>query len=184
LVATYNGPDGATAANVLHFVSIGGDYDQSSGDTIAEEWGAFFEVYSQENWSIDTTLEWFDLSEDPPDVLAVTTDGNNGDSTSPPLPANVAACLSLASSSGGRSGRGRIYLPGIADEYVGGSLLTVPFISATLAAYTAFATSIAGGVGWVPAVYSRTDGLSRVVTSTGMSNVVDTQRRRTQRLEA
>ena len=184
LVATYGGPDGAFAANVLHFISIGGDFDQGTGDDIATAWGNYWESIGQENWAIDASLEWRDLREDPPEVLNVETLGNNGDSVSAPLPANVTACLSIAAASGGRSGRGRIYLPGIADEYVTGSLITVPFINAAVEGYQAFATEVATLSGWVPAVYSRTDGGSRIVASVGMSNVVDTQRRRTQRLEA
>lgn len=184
LVATYGGPDGASAANVLHFVTIGGDFDQATGDAIAEAWGDFFEVWGQQSWSIDESLEWADLREDPPEVLTVTSNGNAGDSTQESLPANVSSCLSIAAGSGGRSGRGRIYLPGISSEYVISSKLTSGFISATVAAYLAFASDVATNHGWVPAVYSRTEGVSRIVLSVGMSDVVDTQRRRTQRLEA
>jgi len=184
LVATYSDAEGATAANVLHFLAIGGDFDETTGDGIAQLWADFFELYSVNSWQIDTALEWTDLRVDPPETLIVNTDGAIGDSTAATLPANVAACLSLSAASGGRSGRGRIYLPGISEEYVTNSSLSNPFITATIAGYVSFATQCAGTHGWVPAVYSRTDGISRSVLSTGMSTVVDTQRRRSQRLES
>lgn len=183
LVATYNDAEGATAANVLHLLNIGGDFDEATGDGLAQLWADFFELYSVSSWAIDTALEWTNLAIDPPDSLIVTTAGNSGDSVNPSLPANVAACLSLSAASGGRSGRGRIYLPGISEEYVTNSSLSNPFITATIAGFVSFATQAAVEHGWVPAVYSRTDGISRSVLSVGMSTVVDTQRRRSQRLE-
>ena len=36
MVATYNGPDGAYAANVLHFVSIGGTFIQGTANGLAQ----------------------------------------------------------------------------------------------------------------------------------------------------
>lgn len=182
LVVEYSGPGGATAANILHFLSIGGDFDSTAGDIIAQAWGVLHEAIGHEDWNFLSSTLWKDLSVDPADELVLANTPISGDATGGVLPAQCAACISL-NAGGGRRRKGRIYYPGIAESYVDdGSLFVGTFGPAVLSEFTTFATTCAVDAGWVPAVYSRTDGVARAVASVGIDSVVDTQRRRVERL--
>lgn len=182
-VATYVGPSGATAANIQALENIGGDFDQATIDDIADAWGAFFEAFASDEWALNAGMEFRDLRVDPYDVLVAGNGAFPGTDTSDPeLPA-IAACVSVIAATGGRRGRGRFYLPGVpASSTSTGGTLDSGFITATLSDYVDFSLACAA-VGWVPAVYSRTDGVVRGVASVAMSPIVDTQRRRQGRLE-
>lgn len=182
LVPQYTSDLGETAANVLHFLDIGGDFDQDTGDYILNAWLTFWKQLANEGWSLNATASWRNLAVDPPTELVATCTPDNGDGSGDHLPASCAAVLSLHTGSGGRRGRGRIFIPGIGDGDAGGSVLAPAFITLALDEYEDFATDIAVNVGYVPAVYSRTDGVARVIQATDMDGVIDSQRRRAQRL--
>lgn len=184
VVFTYTGPGGASAANVLAFRSIGGDFDQTRMDHIAAEWADFWQAFASDAWSIDTDAEAFDLSLDPhPQLIANTGGGAGSDSADSETP-QVAVCVSLQSFVAGRRGRGRIYLPGVPISSVDeAGLLDSGFITDTLSDLGDFGTSIAG-VGWVLAVYSRLDSVVRSTAGISISPYCDTQRRRQARLDA
>lgn len=181
-VPTYTADTGETAANVMHFIDIGGDFDQATVDGILEAWSVFWAPLSNEGWNLDDTALFRDLSVDPSTDLVAAFESENGQGSGDHLPANCAWVLSLIAGSGGRRGRGRVYVPGLGDSDAGGSLLGPGFITAALTGFTTYATTCAVDFGWVPAVYSRTDGIARVVASGSVDNVVDSQRRRSQRL--
>lgn len=184
VIPTYTGPGGATAANVLAFRSIGGAFDATRMDFIAAEWADFWQAFAADAWSIDVDAEARNLTSDPYGVFIANTGGGTGSDSSDSETPAVAMCVSTQSGSGGRRGRGRFYLPGVPISSIDeAGLIDSGFITATLADYASFGASIAG-VGWVPAVYSRTDGLTRVVESASISPYVDTQRRRQGRLDA
>lgn len=102
------------------------------------------------------------------------------------MPNNVAACISLKSTSRGRSARGRSYIPGIPHE----ALIAPSEINATYAAalVTAWTEVLGAGAdaGWSPVVASRfTGGAARttgvtfpIVTIAMFDNILDSQRRR------
>lgn len=182
LVPTYACSDGTTAANVLAFHSIGGDFDTASGDYILNAWLSFWKQMSNVHWLIDATALWKDLSVDPADELVAVCVPDAGDGSGDTLPSNCAWVISLHAGSGGRRGRGRIYVPGLGEGDADGSVLASAFISLALSEYAAFSLDIATNTGWVPAVYSRTDGVSRVIQSIDVDSTVDSQRRRAQRL--
>lgn len=182
LVPTYLADDGAQAANVLHFLSTGGTFSQANGDTIFGLWAAFWEAIANEGWTIGGTAAWRNLAVDPPDELVAEGTSVNGVGTGDHLPASCAAVISLYGVSGGRRGRGRIYLPGLGEGDVNGSLLGSGLITAIINGFQDFATDIASATGHVPAIYSRLDGASRVVQAISVDGVIDSQRRRAQRL--
>lgn len=178
----YSGSGGVTAANIVAFLNIGGDFDSTAGDIIGDAWANFYETVGHEDWSFLSNSLWKDLRTDPADELVIDHAVGTGDATGGVLPAQCAAVLGL-SAGGGRRRKGRIYIPGIAESYVDdGSRLVNTYAPAAVAAFQDFATTCAVDAGWVPAVYSRTDGVARAVSSIGMDDVIDTQRRRVNRL--
>lgn len=182
MVATYQGPGGATAANVLHFVDIGGDFDQATMDGLAQDWADAWAACSSDQWTADPLFECLDLTSDPPALILADSGAPSGTDTSVPLPPASTVCVSLRAASGGRSGRGRAYLPGVPDSGVdsAGQLLSGT-VTDYLGNMAAFGIA-AGSAGWGWAVYSRTDGVCRIATTIGVDANLDTQRRRQQRL--
>lgn len=182
MVPTYTGPGGATAANVLHFVSIGGGFDQAAVDFWLEKWSDFVRQLMNDDWSVDALAQCLDLRDDPPDELVASFPADNGVGTGAPLPAQCSWVLSLGAG-GGRRRKGRIYIPGIGEldvadtSTVGGS-----FITAATDGYAAFAQAVAITTQWVPAVYSRADNAVHAVQTISGDAVIDTQRRRVERL--
>lgn len=184
LVMTYSGPGGSTATNVLNFIDIGGTFDQASVDTVATAWANYWEAFGSSAWSVDPSVEALDLTVDPPAVLDADTGGPVGSDASAPLTPGCALVVSLRAASGGRSGRGRIYLPGVPDSSVDtAGTVSSGLITDLITDFTTMAVA-AAGAGFIPAVYSRTDGIVRAVSSFGVSPVIDTQRRRQGRLDA
>jgi len=151
-------------------------------DVIAEAWNDYVTSGMHEDWAVDPTMLAEDIRTDPPSAIIATCTGNNGVGTGNPLPAQCTWVLSLRAATGGRRGRGRVYLPGIGEGDVDdSSKVSALYVSGQVADFTTFSIATAV-VGWVPAVYSRTDGVVRVVASIGGDRVIDTQRRRVQRL--
>jgi len=109
--------------------------------------------------------------------------GTNGGSA---MPNNVAACISLKSTSRGRSARGRSYICGIPNEaLIAPSEINTTYQAALEAAWSD-ALSAGADDGWTPVVASRfTGGVARttgvtfpIVTIAMFDNVLDSQRRR------
>lgn len=183
LVPEYGGGSGATAVNVLHFLDIGGGFDQANGDYILQAWIDFWTTIACDQWSVSGLAKWRDLSVDPIDELVAVATGEGGDGSDAPSPAQATPVLSLICKAAGRRGRGRIYLPGMGQEQAYGSTMITSYVALAVANFGTFSSDIAVNAGWVPAVYSRTDGLARPVVAIDMSRIVDTQRRRAERLE-
>lgn len=182
-VPTYQGPAGATAANVIALANIGGTFNQATIDEIDVAWKAFFGAFASDEWTCLAGTEFRDLRVDPYNILISGTGAVAGSDTSDPEPPAVAACVSIRAASGGRRGRGRFFLPGVPDSSVStGGVMDTGFVEDTLDDFIDFSLACAA-VGWVPAVYSRTDGVVRGIASVSMSRIVDTQRRRQGRLE-
>lgn len=182
VVATYLGPGGATAANVMHFINIGGDFDSTAMAHIADGWIGFWKQMASSSWLCNGLMEASDLTVDPPDVIFANGTTETGDGASACLPAQCAFVLSLRSV-GGRRGRGRIYLPGITEgDVTDGSQVDAAFVALAVAEFSDYASEIATTDGWLPAIYSRTDGVVRAALTVGADTVVDTQRRRVERL--
>lgn len=181
-VHTFSGPGGASAACVRHWLDIGGDFDDNTADFIAGAFGQWWSSLANEDWSYSGAIRFLDLTTDPPGEIFSGVTGDTGQGTGNTLPAQCAFVVSL-SAGASRRRRGRIYLPGIGENDVDdASLVSSGFVTAALDGFTTMAADIASNVGYVPAVYSRTDGVARAVAGIGADRVIDTQRRRVQRL--
>jgi hypothetical protein len=182
MVPTYFGVGGVTAANVIHFRQAGGAFDQSSCDEVILEWDQFTHSVMSDDWTLDDSARFLDLSQDPPDEIFGTNNSQSGVVTGGPLPAQCAAVLSI-SGGGGRRRAGRIYLPGIAELSVNdNSRLDSTMVTALQSGLAQFIVDVFSNVGWALAVYSRVNGTSVPVTSVAVDDVIDTQRRRVNRL--
>jgi hypothetical protein len=103
------------------------------------------------------------------------------------VPNNVAPCISFRSSAAGRSGRGRNYIPGVAQSVVDGNNLTGGFAADMVASYQSL---LPGGAfapdGWAWVIVSRftagaprAEGIAQGVLRVLFTDlVVDSQRRR------
>ena len=182
LVVQYSGAGGVTAANVLNFTHIGGDFDSDTATFIQGNWQAYWSTLGVQDYLCLGGSSFRDLRDDPADEVFAGGVDLDGQATSNPLPAQCAICVSVHAG-GGRRRRGRIYLPGIADEYVGDdSRYTTGVVTAAVDGIEDFTTEVAVNGGWLLAVYSRMDGVSRGVQEFSCDGVVDTQRRRVERL--
>lgn len=182
IVPGYSGSDGAYANNVLAMRSIGGVFDQASVDFILAQWITFVEPAMCSEWVILGVAECKYLAFDPPSELTAVATAGLGTATGDALPAGSACVISLRAGSGGRAGRGRIYLPGFSEDDATGSRWTPALLEQLYEDYPVFGTECASEVGWVPAIYSRTQELSRGVASFSIDSIVDSQRRRQGRL--
>lgn len=182
LEQTYRSTGAATATNVLHFITLGGTFTQAVMDDLQLAWSSAMDNVLNANWLIEGAIRCLDLRVDPPDEIFTANADDAGQVTGPALPP---ACAAVISTSGGanRRRRGRIYLPGMTESEWSDDGQAGTGVAAAIAdAFEDFATAAVSSAGWVPAVYSRTDGVSRVVTSFTVDGNLDTQRRRQQRL--
>lgn len=182
MIVNYSGSGGVTATNVLAFHSIGGTFGQTNVNAMTDEWLNLWASIGSVNWSVDAGIEMQSLASDPHPALFGHGDVTNGNLSSANSPANVAMCVSYHTAAGGRSGRGRTYLPGMIDSNVtDDSRFEDAFIADVIDAYSTFTVAISV-VGWILAVYSRTLNEVNAVSGLSIDGVVDTQRRRVERL--
>ena len=114
---------GNEAANVFHFrKSAGGTISAGDLETVAGflvgEYLASWQVTASNAWSVQRVeLRAMDVADGP--VLTSTDDlPLAGSRTSPALPDNVAACVTLYTGLAGRSRRGRIFHGGLTEDAV------------------------------------------------------------------
>lgn len=67
------------------------------------------------------------------EVEVVEDTGNVGEAAGGAMPSGIAAVIALKSAQAGKSGKGRMYLPGIDEEHADGSTLDATFIAAAVA---------------------------------------------------
>jgi len=97
------------------------------------------------------------------------------------LPFQCATVISLLTASATRHGRGRFYLPPLAASFLLNGKLNSSAMTALDTAWTAFFDSLnTDGVN--PVVRNRTGHISTPVTSARVGDVIDTQRRRRNKL--
>jgi hypothetical protein len=176
-------------ANVLNFKS-GTDTNftvgdlENLGDAIASWWASNVEALMSDGVSLQSIqLRGLESQEAAYTTMVYNYQGNV---TSPRLPMNAAAVLTLRTSFTGRSARGRIYHAGLCEVQVGGDNLNSPFATALQTAYAALPTDVESNVGAQLCVLSRfNNGAMRptavpyVVTSVLLRDArIDTQRRR------
>ena len=103
------------------------------------------------------------------------------DATGVLLPPQLAVVCSLRTDLATRAGRGRMFWPGPAsDALTDGTLGATPIAAFVTAGSALF--SAMGASSLIPVLYSRTTTLVQVITSFDIGSVLDTQRRRRDKL--
>lgn len=97
------------------------------------------------------------------------------------LPFQCATAVSLRTIFATRSGRGRFYLPPLAVSVLLAGRVT-PAVQSDLADAAALMLQALAGGGLTPVVYSRTAHAAVTITSIDVGDVIDTQRRRRNKL--
>jgi len=97
------------------------------------------------------------------------------------LPFQCATVVSLLTASATRHGRGRFYLPPLAALVLDGGRISAASLAVLDTAWTAFFDSL-NTDGVTPVVRNRTGHISTTVTSARIGDVIDTQRRRRNKL--
>lgn len=187
IVLTFGG-SGATWVNVLHAFKTSG-YDETSLQALAD-------VVDQ--WVVDEILPLMSSShtygstvvrglENLNDLEVIATAGAGvGLISSPPVPINAAAVVTLQTAFTGRSARGRVYFGGLSENQ---SNTSTSWAAGTVEAFRdAIAALIAllQAIDWVLSVVSRysqgvkrTEGVNFAVTAAvARNNFVDSQRGR------
>lgn len=116
--------------------------------------------------------------------LNLPTDPSGSNSAGQPLPPQCSVVMSLRTASAGRSGRGRFYLPGLGTSQVSstGRLISTEragFVDPFKTYVDAVQTALVDGH---LAVYSKKLGDNTDVVKVDMGDVIDTQRRRRNKL--
>jgi hypothetical protein len=172
-------------ANVLNFLSIGGDFDQATVDDIALRIAQFKAATLDAEAILLGGTRFLNDSFSP--TLELFADNTNevGGTAGDLAPAQCSYLINTSAGVGRRK-RGRIFWPGVDEAKTenGGALVgtTAADISANFADMVG---DIAIDQGWLLGVASRSDSVVRGVLSFQVSSYVHTQRRRSyQRAEA
>lgn len=104
-----------------------------------------------------------------------------GVATGASLPAQCALCVSWRSDTATRAGRGRLYLPPLAVSVMSAGRASAGTVTAVVAAVKAM-TDVLVGDALTPVLYSRSAHTTTAITKFDVGNVIDTQRRRRDKL--
>lgn len=180
---------GQKIENTLYFqgsAGVSASLASDLGDALISWWDTQFQPITSDTMAL---VEVFltDLS-DATSFTVSDTAGlpNAGASTTEPLPANVAHCVSFRTAQRGRSARGRNYIAGMTEADTNGSLISSTIVADHVTAYTILlgAGAFVAGLEWVVVSrfhngVARTTGLAIPVTNVlSVDAVVDSQRRR------
>lgn len=104
-----------------------------------------------------------------------------GSAVSESLPYQCAPAVSFRTNLATRAGRGRFYAPSLAVEFVVGGKMTSTAQTALLAGAEDMVNSLQGA-GLTPVLYGRTSHATQTITRIDVGDVIDTQRRRRNKL--
>lgn len=104
-----------------------------------------------------------------------------GSAVSESLPYQCAPAVSFRTNLATRAGRGRFYAPSLAVEFVAGGKMTSTAQTALLDGAEAMVNSLTGA-GLTTVLYGRTSHATQEVTRIDVGDVIDTQRRRRNKL--
>ena len=191
---------GLPGANVLHMQHSAGALTQAEVDDaalqVAVAWAANVMPSLTSNVELLQVVVTDVSSLTGPQGSAVS--GINGSSVSSPLPPNVATCVTIRTGLRSRSGRGRVYLPGVGEDKVDGAGVITPAyrsgIEAGFADLDADLAALGGTIGpllmGVLSLYTtdpgpppvpntpRAAGLFNRATVYAVDGTIDSQRRR------
>lgn len=159
-----------------------GDAATAFGDALTAAWGAGMD---------DLTTADVDLTLASAATIDPATDGQitrvevvlalTGVDAGEMLPFQCATVVSLLTASATRHGRGRFYLPPLAVSTIDQGRVKAASMTVLDTAWTAFFDSL-NTDGVTPVVRNRTGHISTTVTSARIGDVIDTQRRRRNKL--
>jgi len=159
-----------------------GDAATAFADALTAAWGAGMD---------DVTTADVDLTLASAATIDPATDGQitrvevvlalTGVGAGEMLPFQCATVVSLLTASATRHGRGRFYLPPLAALVLDGGRISAASLAVLDTAWTAFFDSL-NTDGVTPVVRNRTGHVSTTVTSARIGDVIDTQRRRRNKL--
>ncbi len=159
-----------------------GDAATAFADALTAAWGAGMD---------DVTTADVDLTLASAATIDPATDGQitrvevvlalTGVGAGEMLPFQCATVVSLLTASATRHGRGRFYLPPLAALVLDGGRISAASLAVLDTAWTAFFASL-NTDGVTPVVRNRTGHISTTVTSARIGDVIDTQRRRRNKL--
>jgi hypothetical protein len=175
---------GETFSFTLHAESnlSTGDAATAFADALTAAWGAGMD---------DSTTADVDLTLASAATIDPATDGQitraevvlalTGVDAGEMLPFQCATVVSLLTASATRHGRGRFYLPPLAVSTIDQGRISSAALAVLDTAWTAFFDSL-NTDGVTPVVRNRTGHISTTVTSARIGDVIDTQRRRRNKL--
>lgn len=135
------------------------------------------------NWGISGSCLFTDLSNAALPQFVSGNDDRSGAGSGNTLP--PACCLCVGISAGvGKTKHGRMYIPGIGVADVDGGGIGAALAGDAVDAFTAYVGAVATSPGVLPAIYSRKDGVARSLLTASVDDVLDTQRRRQQRIHS
>lgn len=159
-----------------------GDAATAFADALTAAWGAGMD---------DVTTADVDLTLASAATIDPATDGQitrvevvlalTGVGAGEMLPFQCATVVSLLTASATRHGRGRFYLPPLAALVLDGGRISAASLAVLDTAWTAFFASL-NTDNVTPVVRNRTGHVSTTVTSARIGDVIDTQRRRRNKL--
>lgn len=181
-------------ANVLHAQhSLGDNWTLSDLEALVSEFASWFVTTGDGILGAGYQLlniESRSLAAEEAPFFSLTV-AEPGTLTGEMLPINACLCITLRSAVTGRNGRGRIYAGGLTEGQSIGSVISTGAAGTIDAAYVTLKTSIEENTAGRLCILSRrtggvlrSEGIGYDVESIGLrDNVIDTQRRRIDRLK-
>lgn len=168
----------AAATNVLNFVDIGGDNDESTCTAIAEEWGGQLDEVLNDSVTIQGLTRFTYPLINPTSEIFALNDAVEGTVGTDLYAVQTAYRVDLFAGLGPRR-RGHIYIPGVSeDEVASGGLIDSVQQGGIVTRVSDFITNVATNQGFLLGVYSRVGGTISAVNGVAVSPFVRTQRRR------
>lgn len=168
--------------NVMHFFIPNGMPATEDLTSIAEGWHTVTSQYLSNQWTHLGQTNFIDLTTDPGTEVMAEDEDSVGETAGGVLPAQVAIVVSLDCNFG-RSGKGRIYLPGVSEGTVDdSSIFNAGTATAILDEMINWSETDLFPNQCYLGVYSRLLGGTSLVLGITIDPVIDTQRRRVERL--
>lgn len=178
---------GQQVENTLYFLNNIGDPDLTAMEDLANDLFAWVATPFSDNLSTEYGFREIyvtNLTSSTSPTFALPIAGT-GSVTGASLPSSSCICMSFRTAERGRSGRGRNYVSGLAEDEVTGNTLALSRADALRDAYAAIPTALVSG-DWTWVIVSRySNGAPRatglvipVTTVTYADRFLDSQRRR------
>lgn len=166
------------ASNVLNFIDIGGDNDETTATAMAELWESTTEVIINQDCAVEPSTRFIWPLGAPTQEVFAENNGNPGSLGTDLYAANCAYRVDLLAGLGPRR-RGHIYIPGVSEDEVGDAGVIDPLhVTGIVNNMVSFISDCAIDHGFLLCVYSRVGESATGVSGVSCSPVVRSQRRR------